>query len=285
MNKQKLDQRYTQYREYKAQGHTHKEVAEFFGISMATSEKVCKGIAKQKPDYSLLSQSKPNENRAKEIIAKNVFGFTYAGGFTGSDGTADLLCCVCGKVSTQSYISIRKGCNIVCPYCKQYEEEEKKKAIKQQQKQRRIELEQRKHQRQEEKEFLLKQKEHPCIVCGTITTRNKYCCDRCMHKAGNTTKEIRRRHKIQSAMVDTGITVEAIYKRDNGICYLCGGRCDLNDYVNDKGTFIAGNQYPSIDHIIPLAKGGDHSFQNVKLAHRICNSVKAARLVNDIPLV
>lgn len=50
---------------------------------------------------------------------------------------------------------------------------------------------------------------------------------------------------------------------------------DSEDYTVDGDVFIAGNWYPSIDHVIPISKGGRHSWDNVKLAHRLCNSVKS----------
>jgi len=33
----------------------------------------------------------------------------------------------------------------------------------------------------------------------------------------------------------------------------------------------------SIDHIIPLSRGGTHEPDNVQLAHFICNSIKCAQ--------
>lgn len=75
-------------------------------------------------------------------------------------------------------------------------------------------------------------------------------------------------------MVDKDITVEGLFRRDKGICYLCGRECSFDDYVIRDGVFIAGDWYPSIDHVIPLSKGGVHSWDNVKLAHRRCNLIK-----------
>ena len=76
-------------------------------------------------------------------------------------------------------------------------------------------------------------------------------------------------------MVDPDITIQKLYRRDNGICYLCGGLCDWNDKEIRENTIVCGNQYPSIDHVMPLSKGGLHSWDNVRLAHRICNSLKS----------
>ena len=42
----------------------------------------------------------------------------------------------------------------------------------------------------------------------------------------------------------------------------------------DDGYFLAGDNYPSRDHVVPLAKGGTHTWDNVKLAHFRCNTLK-----------
>jgi 5-methylcytosine-specific restriction endonuclease McrA len=44
--------------------------------------------------------------------------------------------------------------------------------------------------------------------------------------------------------------------------------------------FIAYGLYPSIDHIVPLAKGGNHTWNNVQLAHHYCNTLKRDKVVN-----
>lgn len=81
-------------------------------------------------------------------------------------------------------------------------------------------------------------------------------------------------------LVDTDITLKALYKRDFGVCYLCGGLCDWSDKRPRKDSgVICGSKYPSIDHIIPLSKGGFHSWENIKLAHLICNMKKSNKMV------
>jgi 5-methylcytosine-specific restriction endonuclease McrA len=79
-------------------------------------------------------------------------------------------------------------------------------------------------------------------------------------------------------MVDKGITLEKLFRRDRGQCYICGGICDWNDFSIKDNAFIAGQTYPSIDHVKPLAKGGEHSWDNVKLAHFVCNSLKSDKI-------
>ena len=93
------------------------------------------------------------------------------------------------------------------------------------------------------------------------------------YKAYHTRVKIRNR--VTARDFDNDITLEKLYNRDGGICSLCGGQCDYNDYIFKGIAFIAGNHYPSIDHIKPLSKGGSHTWDNVQLAHKQCNSIKS----------
>ena len=71
-------------------------------------------------------------------------------------------------------------------------------------------------------------------------------------------------------------------QRDDNICKICGRQVDTEDYYyTDEGYFIAGNNYPSIDHIIPLAKGGTHTWDNIQLAHRHCNTIKNDKIIEQ----
>ena len=55
-----------------------------------------------------------------------------------------------------------------------------------------------------------------------------------------------------------------VYNRDKGICGICHKIVSIDDY--------------HIDHIIPLSKGGEHSYNNVQLAHSKCNLHKWANV-------
>ena len=70
----------------------------------------------------------------------------------------------------------------------------------------------------------------------------------------------------------TGITKKALLKRDGDRCAICSLPLQMD---GDFRTPL----YWSVDHIIPLAKGivngkGGHTWDNVQLAHRQCNSAK-----------
>lgn len=74
---------------------------------------------------------------------------------------------------------------------------------------------------------------------------------------------------------DKSINLPALFDRDGGRCRICGAMCDYNDITVKNGAVIAGDNYPSIDHIVPISKGGTHEWSNVQLAHKRCNSVKS----------
>lgn len=217
--------------------------------------------------------------RAKRVISERAPGFEYVDGFTDSDSYVKLRCAVCGAEKTVSMITVRKG-KAGCAECRNRETQAR--AMKREQER------QRKQQAREEKhkaEMLEKIAGRTQIGfrfcgCGAImpvNTQAKYCPD-CRRRIGNKRREVSRRIKIRDALVDTGITVMRLYKRDRGVCWICGKPCDQHDWTEKNGTIICGNEYPSIDHVIPLSKGGKESWDNVKLAHRICNSIKSDQI-------
>ena len=90
--------------------------------------------------------------------------------------------------------------------------------------------------------------------------------------------EYSRNRSISSSskveIIDNDITVEGLFERDKGICHLCGDKCNPKDFEIRDGYFIVGKNYPSIDHVKPRSKCGVHSWDNVKLAHHYCNTIK-----------
>lgn len=73
---------------------------------------------------------------------------------------------------------------------------------------------------------------------------------------------------------DKTITLRALIARDNGVCQICGKQTDDSDITNGH----IGRMYPTLDHIIPLSKGGSHTWDNVQLAHMHCNAGKCNRM-------
>lgn len=286
MTREEQHSRHDAMREYKAQGHTVQEVAELFGVSNQTAQRACKGVAvdsgrtirAEKASVTLLHKNiTTRDSRAFDFVAKYAPDFEYVGGYTDRQGYAVLRCNVCGHVMRRTCWAWRK-LSPKCENCQRIEAEaskakeaERKRISKEQdaiERQKRIaELNADRLKRAEERW-------HDCPVCGKGTARPKYCSNDCRRKAENASREARRRAKINDAMIDNDITLSALFKRDGGVCHICGGRCSYEDYTTRRGQKISGDWYPSIDHVVPLAKGGEHSWQNVKLAHRRCNYIK-----------
>ena len=65
---------------------------------------------------------------------------------------------------------------------------------------------------------------------------------------------------------DKTITLAGIYKRAHGTCALC------HEYVEARKA--------SMDHKIPVSKGGNHLWDNVQLTHLKCNLIKGNRNSN-----
>lgn len=135
------------------------------------------------------------------------------------------------------------------------------------------------------------QKPKECSVCGTVFysqyKTQKYCCDECRRKANNKkwNRKDWERVKDKSLYIDSDITLIRLYKRDHGRCWICGGKTNWNDWsISDNGNKYPGATYPVRDHVIPLARGGEHSWENVRLAHWECNANKADTLYPFDPI-
>lgn len=87
-----------------------------------------------------------------------------------------------------------------------------------------------------------------------------------------------RRAYRYGVKAEKGITLKAIIKKDGGICQICGLPVNENDI---QGGHIR-RMYPTIDHITPLSKGGTHTWNNVQLAHMMCNSKKCDKMTPTV---
>ena len=112
-----------------------------------------------------------------------------------------------------------------------------------------------------------------CAECGNFfiasTSSQIYCSEQCLNRSINRKKDKRI---YRNGKPDLSISLPKLFARDGGQCQICGR------YLSFKGN-PNGKYYPSIDHIIPLSKGGKHEWNNVQLACRKCNTIKS----NTIP--
>lgn len=208
----------------------------------------------------------------------------YIDGYAGRKSKVTVRCTVCGHTMQRVYLHLTQK-QVPCEQCKA--------AVMEQRKEHRLAQHRAQVQARTEKRAKRaadKQKEYEanhtfvCEVCGKeyyrITQgKRKYCSKECARKAQREQAKANGYNKDKripkEKLIDKDITLESLYKRDSGVCYLCGGKCNLDDYIAKSGTIICGDWYPSIDHVVPVAHGGEHSWKNVKLAHRRCNYLKS----------
>lgn len=118
-------------------------------------------------------------------------------------------------------------------------------------------------------------KDKVCSGCGTVfhseVESKKYCCEKCKSKNKKGKSNYRQRSRHYGVKYDNTVTLAKVYKRDGGICQICG---KPTDWKSNEWNGTLGANYPTVDHIKALANGGSHTWDNVQLAHAFCNSCK-----------
>lgn len=113
-----------------------------------------------------------------------------------------------------------------------------------------------------------------CKTCGGVfyspCQTQIYCSEKCKRKAKPKASSIRKRCRKYGVYYDPTVTRQKVFERDNYVCQICGKPTDPSDV--SWGTI--GPLFPTVDHIIALANGGSHTWDNVQCAHAICNSYK-----------
>src|SRR5699024_4154233 len=89
-------------------------------------------------------------------------------------------------------------------------------------------------------------------------------------------REARRRAAKLGVKHEAGITREALRLRDGDECNICGEVMDFNSYTRTTRPKTSA----SVDHILPLSRGGGHTWENVALCCLVCNMRKGARIAN-----
>lgn len=201
----------------------------------------------------------------------------YVGGYESCEKPIYIYCDDCGQPFKWSAERLRRTNAIKCDNCQQIISNVKEKEHK-------ICIQENKIIRHEEiiKKRMMS-KHRYCKQCGKEFYSDKqhysYCSEKCRNKLANTQRSIKRRIKIKSVLVDNDISVDKLIKRDGSKCWICGAKVNVNDYeVRENGCVVAGPTYPSVDHVVALSNGGLHSWNNVRLAHRECNTKKSNKM-------
>ena len=123
----------------------------------------------------------------------------------------------------------------------------------------------------------MSERRHVCEQCGNeFAGRKQRYCQHCQtehnREAVRAARSARRAAKRGARRNSFGrtITLQRLIARDGPMCAICGKPTDYDaHHLTDE--------YPSIDHVVPLSHGGNHSWTNVRVAHRGCNSFRGDR--------
>lgn len=292
--------------EYYAAGHSARETADHFGVTTSQVNNLAK-VRKLTNGRSFhQARADDQKRKAEQDLARHLseIGFEYVGGYTNKDGKAVVRCRECGAEFERTVDFLKKG-NVTCKECQKREarirKEEQKRKAAQQAEVNRIEREwyRRFHPPKDSyskmhEAFL--NRSGICEICGKPYTVREYvescgrkkaqdngvCSEKCRRiKLNREGRESRKRRGVQDnhrhrakkngGEYDPSVTLKRLVERDGLRCAICGEMCDWNDHSWSK---YSGPMYPSIDHIIPMSKGGGHTWDNVQVAHIMCNSLK-----------
>ena len=87
----------------------------------------------------------------------------------------------------------------------------------------------------------------------------------------------RRKARKLKTVVEKGISKNALKKRFGTKCYYCEKEMDFSVGVGRKFN----KDMATIEHLIPLARGGEHTWENTVLACRHCNISKNAKTIEE----
>lgn len=65
-----------------------------------------------------------------------------------------------------------------------------------------------------------------------------------------------------------------VFERDSWICHLCNNLIDCWRRGDDW-------MRATLDHVVPLSRGGLHVYENVKASHWLCNMKRGNALVEE----
>ena len=301
--------------DYYADKHSIKETAEKFGVSIErvkylakregvhnnrTAKEVCTINGAKGAKY-LREQNRIQKQEAETKLAIRCLehGFGYIGGYDGKGSQVAFTHLACGSTfNRRSEHFDRYGWK--CPVCEENkrkaEQEEAKRLKEAEWKATQEEWKRKKEEKQKAEETIL-DAIHSCSVCGKSYTIRDYmqstgmsyrrdsgfCSAECrdiqkkiIKKKYKTNGSHTHRARKYGVEWERGITLRSAVNRFGLICALCGEPCDWNDR---SWTKYFGPKYPSIDHIIPLSKGGTHTWNNVQVAHIICNDLKETSIL------
>lgn len=143
----------------------------------------------------------------------------------------------------------------------------------------------------------------PCSVCNAEFAQPQggnrviYCSAKCRTKARNSRPSSREnlkrwqerhpektaewhstnrhRRRLAIGVLGESVSPAVVFERDKWRCQLCGCRVKSGSAGYDPGR-------ATLDHIIPLSRGGSHTYANIQTACHLCNSKKHTKAIGQL---
>ena len=121
-----------------------------------------------------------------------------------------------------------------------------------------------------------------CVECGLVfdnrVSQSLLYCSRgcylvsCSARESRRTQRSNRRHKIRcvDGQATSRVVSSEIFKRDNNLCVYCG----IEVRVYKRNGWMSDDE-ATMDHVVPISIGGEHTEQNIVTACRKCNTAKS----------
>jgi len=117
---------------------------------------------------------------------------------------------------------------------------------------------------------------NPFVIPLSENAANMYCSSRCYNKSS---KKVSGNPKKRAAHYNVEyeyINYRRVFDVDDWRCYICGVKTQKDNIYADDAA--------ELDHVIPLSKGGPHTYDNVRCSCRKCNGDKHDSII-DIDMI
>lgn len=137
-------------------------------------------------------------------------------------------------------------------------------------------------------EHWLSQPERECRQCGSkfqpqYKKLKNYCSTNCKEEYNRQARRSNESHYARARKFGVArekIVPTKVFKRDNYTCQCCGIKTDKS-LVKENSNL---DNEPTLDHIIPMSKGGPHTYGNVQTMCRKCNTMKGDTVIGQQPI-
>lgn len=137
----------------------------------------------------------------------------------------------------------------------------------------------------------IKQRIKDCRICGKSHVGRikygRYCSYECRQEIQriklDKKAKLKRIYKSRRRAATRGASADnidpiLIFERDGWVCHICG----VKTIKSKRGT--CHDKAPELEHIIPLSRGGLHTFSNVACSCRKCNHAKGDKEYGQLNL-